>query len=36
MEANGDGGKFEVKVEQLMTREVKVCTETDTLNRAAH
>jgi CBS domain-containing protein len=24
-----------MKVEQLMTREVKVCTETDTLNRAA-
>jgi CBS domain-containing protein len=24
-----------VKVEQLMTRDVKICTEADTLNRAA-
>ena len=24
-----------MKVEQLMTRDVEVCTETDTLNRAA-
>jgi hypothetical protein len=28
-------GGLEVKVEQLMTREVKVCTNADTLNRAA-
>lgn len=30
----GDPGGFDVKVEQLMTRQAKVCTDSETLNRA--
>ena len=34
-DGSSDAGESAMKVEQLMTREVRICTESDTLNRAA-